>query len=209
MPTRGQRTQESNSRKPGPGVDGLVSSHPPDGTRLGWVIIRRAEPSDLVEIAAIAEGSWRAAYTGLLKRKTVSAWLEAAYSPAALRQRWEDHPIYLVLEEGTVVAFADAFIEDDQIVASAICTHPAHRRRGAAGLLLDWIRSLAPKLPVIADVVLGSHAGESFFETKGFVPGETIELTLFGERIIERRWWLGATLPTLTDDHHPAAGTLG
>ncbi|MDH3398987.1 MAG: GNAT family N-acetyltransferase, partial [Acidimicrobiia bacterium] len=108
------------------------------------MIIRRAEPSDLVEVAAIAEGSWQAAYDGLIKPQTVSAWVEAAYSPAALRQRWEDHPIYLVCEEGTVIAFADAFIEDDQIVTSALCTHPGYRRRGAAGMLLDWIRSLAP-----------------------------------------------------------------
>ena len=173
------------------------------------MFIRRAEPTDLVEVAAIAEGSWQAAYAGLLKPQTVSSWVEAAYSPAALRQRWEDHPIYLVVEGGSVVAFTDAFIEDDQIVASAICTHPAHRRRGAAGMLLDWIRSLAPPLPIVADVVLGSHAGESFFETKGFVPGETIQVTLFGERIIERRWWLGTTLHMPTDDHHPAAGSLG
>lgn len=173
------------------------------------MIIRRAEPSDLVEVAAIAERSWQGAYEGLLKAKTVLAWVEAAYSPAALRQRWEDHPIYLVVEEGSVVAFADAFIEDDQIVTSALCTHPEHRRQGAASMLLDWIRSLAPPLPIVADVVLGSQAAERFFETKGFSPGETIQVTLFGERIIERRWWLGTSpLPAKTD-RHPAAGRLG
>jgi len=180
-----------------------------DRTRLRWVIIRRAEPSDLVEVAAIAERSWQGAYDGLLKPQTVSAWVEAAYSPAALRQRWEDHPIYLIVEEGTVVAFADAFIEDDQIVTSALCTHPGYRRRGAASILLDWIRSLAPPLPIVADVVLGSQAAESFFEAKGFSPGETIQVTLFGERIIERRWWLGTSLHTPKDDRRPAADRLG
>ncbi|MDH3397026.1 MAG: GNAT family N-acetyltransferase, partial [Acidimicrobiia bacterium] len=118
-------------------------------------------------------------------------------------------PIYLVCEEGTVIAFADAFIEDDQIVTSALCTHPGYRRRGAAGMLLDWIRSLAPPLPIIADVVLGSQAAESFYEAKGFVPGETIQVTLFGERIIERRWWLGTSLQTAENDRRPAAGRLG
>jgi len=137
------------------------------------------------------------------------AWVEAAYSPAALRQRWEDHPIYLVWEEGKVIAFADAFIEDDQIVTSALCTHPDYRRHGAAGMLLDWIRSLAPPLPVIADIVLGSQAAESFFEARGFVPGETIQVTLFGERIIERRWWLGTRPVPGAGEHHPAAGRLG
>jgi GNAT superfamily N-acetyltransferase len=176
---------------------------------LRWVIIRRAEPSDLVEVAAIAEGSWRAAYAGLLKSETVSGWIETAYSPAALHQRWEDHPIYLVTDESSVVAFADAFIEDDQIVLSAICTHPAHRRRGAAGMLLEWVCSLAPPLPVIADVILGNHAAESFYETKGFVPGETFQLTLFGERLVERRWWLGGGMRPTSGDRHRAAGFLG
>jgi hypothetical protein len=59
-------------------------------------------------------------------------------------------------------------------------------------LLVEWIRSLAPPLPIIADVVLGSHAAESFYEKMGFVPGETIQVTLFGEQLVERRWWLAA-----------------
>lgn len=172
------------------------------------MIIRRAEPSDLVDVAEIAAASWLAAYAGLLKPETVSAWVEAAYSPAALRQRWEDHPIYLVVDDGRVVAFADAFIEDDQIVTSALCTHPDFRRRGAASKLLDWIRSLAPPLPIIADIVLGSEAAERFYEAKGFVPGETIQVKLFGERLIERRWWLGAGSPT-NPESHPAVETLG
>lgn len=181
----------------------------PERTRLRWVFIRRAEPTDLVEVAAIAEGSWQAAYAGLLKPQTVSSWVEAAYSPAALRQRWEDHPIYLVVEGESVVAFTDAFIEDDQIVISALCTHPAHRRRGAAGILLEWIRSLAPSLPIMADVVLGNQAAESFYEARGFVPGETMQVVLFGERLIERRWWLAVEVEPPSRDRHRTAGSLG
>jgi GNAT superfamily N-acetyltransferase len=173
------------------------------------VKIRRAEPSDLTEVAAIAEASWQSAYAGLLLTQTVAAWIDAAYSAAALRQRWEDHPIYLVIEDGTVIAFADAFIEDDQIVVSAICTHPSHRRRGAASMLLDWIRSLAPPLPITGDVVLGSHAAESFFEQMGFVPGETMQVTRFGERLIERRWWLGPGSSPAGDDRYRTAGSMG
>ncbi len=131
-----------------------------------------------------------AAYSGLLKPETVTAWIDAAYSPAALRRRWEDHPIYLVVEEDRILGFADVFIEDDQIVLSALCTDPPQRRRGAASLLLEWITSLAPPLPVISDVLLGDRAAEAFCEARGFVPGETISMTRFGERMIERRWWL-------------------
>lgn len=173
------------------------------------MIIRRAEPSDLADVAAIAAGSWQGAYRGLLKPETVSAWVSTSYSPVALRQRWEDHPIYLVVHEESVTAFADVFIEDDLIVTSALCTHPDFRRRGAGGLLLDWVRSLAPALPIFADVVLGSYAAECFYEAKGFVPGETIQVTRFGERVIERRWWAGAGSLRFADDGHPAAKNLG
>jgi GNAT superfamily N-acetyltransferase len=194
-------------------LSGAVPGHqkPPDAvrTRFGWVIIRRAEPTDLVDVAAIAEASWEAAYAGLLKPGTGSAWVETVYSPAALRQRWEDHPIYLVVEKQRIIAFADAFIEDDQIVLSAICTDPAYRRRGAAGMLVEWIQAMSPQLPIIADVVLGSHAAESFYEAKGFVPGETMQVTLFGERIIERRWWLGASLQAAAEDGKRAGGYRG
>lgn len=152
--------------------------------------VRRAEPADLSRVAAIADDSLRLAYAGLLKPKTTAAWLGAAYSPSALQRRWEDHPIYLVIDDGRTIAFADVFVEDDQLVLSALCTDPVHNRRGAATLLLDWITGLAPTLPVISDVVLGNRAAEGFYEAMGFVPGETIPVTRFGERMIERRWWL-------------------
>lgn len=152
--------------------------------------VRRAEPIDLTRVAAIAEGSLRTAYAGLLRPETTAAWLKAAYSPSALRRRWEDHPIYLVVDEGEIIAFADVFVEDDQLVVSAICTDTKRCRRGAATELLGFITSLAPSLPVISDVVLGNRTAEGFYEAKGFVPGETIAVTRFGERMIERRWWL-------------------
>ncbi len=152
--------------------------------------VRRAEPTDLTRLATIAEGSLRTAYAGLLKPETTAAWLKAAYSPSALRRRWEDHPIYLVVDDDEIIGFADVFVEDDQLVVSAICTDEGHCRRGAASHLLDAVLSLAPSLPVISDVVLGNRAAEGFYEAKGFVPGETIAVTRFGERMIERRWWL-------------------
>lgn len=145
----------------------------------------------------MAADSFSGAYAGLMRPATIAAWIEAACSPSALRRRWEDHPIYLVTDHERPVAFADVFIEDRQIVVSAICTDPAYRRRGAATRLLEWVRSLAPPLPVISDVILGSQAAESFYEASGFVPGETIQMTRFGERMIERRWWLPAQVQSV------------
>ncbi|MDR9451057.1 MAG: hypothetical protein RI637_07565, partial [Acidimicrobiia bacterium] len=60
-----------------------------------------------------------------------------------------------------------------------------------------------------ADVVLGNQAAESFYEARGFVPGETMQVVLFGERLIERRWWLAVGVEPSSPDRHRTAGSLG
>jgi hypothetical protein len=39
-------------------------------------------------------------------------------------------------------------------------------------------------------VLLGNRKGESFYEARGFTPGETLEVQLFDETATLRRWWL-------------------
>jgi hypothetical protein len=42
-------------------------------------------------------------------------------------------------------------------------------------------------------VLLGCLPLEGYLEAQGFVPGEILNTTLFGEEIVERRWWLALT----------------
>jgi hypothetical protein len=58
-------------------------------------------------------------------------------------------------------------------------------------MLLAALRSRFPDLPVAADVLSGNVKGEAFYERRGFFPRETLEVDLFGEPVLERRWWLG------------------
>ena len=66
---------------------------------------------------------------------------------------------------------------------------PELRGRGAGTALLTTIVELFPEHPISADVVAGNRKGETFYERKGFVPGERLDVTLFDEPVVERRWW--------------------
>lgn len=140
-------------------------------------------------MAEIACAAWRDAFAPLLKTGTIEAVLTHTYSDRALRHRLDDHPMFVVLDTGRLVAFAEAFIEDDRIVLGALYVTADHRGRGAGSMLLDKVTAIAPQLPVTSDVLLGARSAEQFYEAHGFVPGETMKSFLYGEPIVERRWW--------------------
>jgi len=65
----------------------------------------------------------------------------------------------------------------------------AMRGRGAGTALLWTLLRVLPALPMSADVLAGNRKGEVFYERRGFVARETMEAELFGEPVVERRWW--------------------
>ena len=151
--------------------------------------LRGAEPSDFDAVATIASEAWWDSYASLLRPDTIESVLANTYSDRALIHRWEDHPIFLVTDGETAIAFADAFIEDDRIVLSALYVALQHRRRGAGSMLLSRVSEIDDSLAVSSDILLGARAAEMFYESHGFVPGETMKSILYGEPIVERRWW--------------------
>lgn len=153
------------------------------------VEVRGATPDDLTSIAVIARRAIPGAYHHLLSPRTIATWLEAAYNEDAVRRSWEDHPMFVALDEEDLVAFADAYDADGSVTIGALFTDPESRGQGAATALVDAIQRAAGDRPVTADVMLGNHLAERFYEGLGFVPGETIPGDLFGEHIVERRWY--------------------
>lgn len=97
--------------------------------------------------------------------------------------------MFVALDPNSPVAFAGAHDEAGRITIGALFTAPEWRCQGAATSLVDAIQLTAGDRPVTADVMLGNHLAERFYEHRGFVPGETISGDLFGERIVERRWY--------------------
>lgn len=161
--------------------------------------VRDALPNDAAEIRAIASAAWHDTYAGLLRASTIDAFIEAAYSVEMLERRIDRDTFLVVEEEGRIIAFANAVPGDDAVSLAAIYALPKDRGQGVGTLLLEALRSRFPGLPIAADVLTGNRKGEVFYERRGFVPREILRVQLFGEPVVERRWWLGTPPPQAID----------
>lgn len=157
--------------------------------------VRDAVPSDAAEIGAVASAAWQETYAGQLSASTIRAFVEGAYSVGVLERRIARDTFLVAEEGGRIVAFANAVIGDDHVNLAAIYALPSKRGHGVGTMLLTALRSRCPALPIAADVLGGNRKGEVFYERRGFVPREILHSELFGETVIERRWWLGTPPP--------------
>lgn len=140
-------------------------------------------------IGRVADAAHWDAYSGLLDPATISALLRRDFSPGPLRRRLLAGRVLVAEEAGRVVGFADAVVEGDHVRLTALASDPQGRNAGVAARLLEAVRGMAPDLPLSADVLLGCLPVEGYLEAQGFVPGEILPTTLFGEQAVERRWW--------------------
>jgi GNAT superfamily N-acetyltransferase len=154
--------------------------------------VRDAVAGDAPAVRAVASAAWRDTYAGLLADATIESFIASAYSVERLERRIAGHTFLVVEEGGAIVAFADAIRQAEHVTLAAIYAHPARRGRGAGSALLSALRKRFPELPVAADVVEGNRKGEVFYERRGFAPRERLEEELYGEPVVEVRWWLGS-----------------
>jgi GNAT superfamily N-acetyltransferase len=170
-------------------------------------LIRAAVASEAPAIAAVAAAAWRDTYAGLLRVDTIETFIERAYSRERLESRI-DRDVFLVAERPVsgvvgragsdaeaadalqVVAFCDARDGDSHVELYAIYALPEARGQGAGTALLRALQARHPGRPIAAEVLAGNRKGETFYERRGFVPRERIDTELFGETVVERRWWL-------------------
>jgi len=151
--------------------------------------VRRATSDDSDAIRAVAASAWRDTYAGLLKQQTIERFITAAYSPERVGMRVTESECFVVEGDEGIVAFADAVAHEDHVELQAIYALPELRGRGAGTALLTTIVELFPEQPISADVLSGNRKGETFYERKGFMPGERLDAELFDEPVVERRWW--------------------
>lgn len=120
---------------------------------------------------------------------TIESFIEHAYSRERVKFLVTEDHFYVAEGAEGIVAFADALERDDSVELVAIYTLPTVRGHGAGTALLGRLLGLFPGRDISADVVEHNRKGEVFSERRGFAPREGMEATLFGEAIIERRWW--------------------
>jgi GNAT superfamily N-acetyltransferase len=156
------------------------------------ISIRAATAQDASAVADVAAAAWRDTYLGILRADTIETFIERAYSIERLERRIAGDIFLVAIEDGRVIAFSDA-LEDGPIVElHAIYALPDQRGRGAGTSLLAALRERFPGKAIAAEVLAGNRKGEVFYERRGFVPRERIDTELFGETVVERRWWLVA-----------------
>lgn len=110
----------------------------------------------------------------LASRRTTCTWRRVTV-------RWSPSPTPGVLPE--------------RVVLDAIYALPQLRGHGLGTALLTALLATLPPLPMTADVVAGNRKGEVFYERRGFVPRETLQVDLLGEAVVERRWWRDRSEP--------------
>jgi GNAT superfamily N-acetyltransferase len=153
-------------------------------------IVRQGRATDVEAVRAVASAAWRDTYKKLLTSRTIESFISNAYSPQYLERRIAQHFFLVVEGDEGVVAFADTIEEPDRVNLAAIYTLPELRNQGIGTFLLDGLRERFGRTPIAADVLVGNRKGEVFYERRGFVPREVLEAELFGEAVVERRWWL-------------------
>lgn len=156
------------------------------------MIVRKAVRRDLLGIGRVATVAHWASYEGLLRPETIGRLLQRDFSASALARRLLRGGVFVAVDEREVIGFSDGVVDAEMVHVSAIATDPAMRRRGVATALLSVVRRLADAVPTAADVLLGNLEGEQFYESNGFVPGEVRNGNLFGDDVVERRWWIEA-----------------
>lgn len=157
--------------------------------------VRDAQVRDAAEVSAVAAAAWRDTYEGLLRQSVIEEFVKAAYSVEMLEGRIARQTLLVAVKEGRVIAFANAVANADHLNVLAIYALPEARGQGAGTMLLAALRGRFPGLPVRADVLSGNRKGEMFYERQGFAPREVVEDELYGQPIVERRWWLGIPPP--------------
>jgi GNAT superfamily N-acetyltransferase len=168
--------------------------------------VRAATSSDVAAIASVAAAAWRDTYAGLLRPETIETFIERAYAIERLERRIADD-VFLVAEDASpgaaadaaggardspfrIVAFCDARETDERVDLFAIYALPEIRGQGTGGAMLAALRARFPAKPIAAEVLDGNRKGEVFYERRGFSARERLETELFGEPVVEHRWWL-------------------
>lgn len=86
--------------------------------------------------------------------------------------------------DGGLVGIAGFRIADSDILLLHIATRNTERRRGIGTALVDYVRSVEPTLPIVAET---DHEGVAFYRANGFTVRSLGDIYQGVERFYVRR----------------------
>lgn len=144
-------------------------------------MIRHAEAGDIEEIHEVAMESWKDAYSDIIPEKIIEEIVDDWYSEEDLVQQVED-PIFFVAEQdGNIVGFVHASVEDEEAQLHRIYLRPESQGRGIGSSLYNRVEEEIREKggeSVRLEVLSENEKGLNFYLHQGFkeVKEEVVEL---------------------------------
>jgi ribosomal protein S18 acetylase RimI-like enzyme len=107
--------------------------------------LSRMTVDDVDAVSALARVVWQATYPALISQAQIDAMLADRYAPARMRAQLADprHAWWVARQDGTLVAFAHALLDDSGCKFDKLYVHPAFQRRGIGAAALHAVEGYA------------------------------------------------------------------
>ena len=141
------------------------------------ITIRNMQLTHIEAVENVATKSWHATYEGIIPRHIQDRFLELVYSKEMLKQRCEKTPVYVAIENGNIVGFANFsnVKKDGEVELSAIYLLPEVWGKGIGSYLLAYgIEQLSPSA-IYINVEAENEVGKQFYVARNFKVVEEFE----------------------------------
>lgn len=136
-----------------------------------YASVRIASPADLEAVRSVATITWHATYGALLKRSTIDAFLRRAYSDYSLLATLNAGGLWLLEQDGEVVAYMRLSMQDDVGFLGALYVLPKAQRQGHGrrlwGSAEAWFAARGAR-QVRLTVAEGNDRARAFYKHLGF-----------------------------------------
>jgi len=151
--------------------------------------IREAKIKDSEEIREVAAKTWKSTYEDFIDEKTIRIVIDKWYKLTDLRQQVEDPYFYVAVEEGAVVGFIHATVDESsgELSLHRLYLDPDYWRRGIGTDLWERVlKELSEGVEKASLEVLENNVvGKNFYVEKGFEEVEREKVELFGEPVVQ------------------------
>ncbi len=154
-----------------------------------YATVRIASPADLPAVREVASTTWHATYDVILSKPTIDAFLRRAYSDYRILAAVNDGGLWVLEEDGRVVAYERLSMRGDVGYVGAIYVLPEAQRHGHGRRLLEtarpWFAARGAR-EIRLTVAERNEAARGFYRHLGFQEHETVHTHLLGEPLEER-----------------------